>query len=50
MRGPRLPEAVHGPEQPPEARKEPQQGGAGAVQSVPGEDGRSAAALVGAGD
>ena len=50
MRGSRLSEAVHWPEQSQEARQEPQQGGAGAVQGVPGEVGGSAAPLVGAGD
>ena len=37
-------EAVHGPEQPPEARKEPLEGGAGPVQGVPGEGGGAGAA------
>ena len=36
MRGSRVPEEIHGPQQSQEARKEPQQGRAGRVQGVPG--------------
>ena len=38
LRGTAVPEAVHRPQQPQEARQEPHQGGAGPVQGLPGEE------------
>ena len=49
MRGAWLPEEVHGPEQPEEAREEPQQGGAGPGQGWPGAGDQQRGGLAGAG-